>query len=82
VAPLARETDLNNAFPNHLWREFGDMGLLGITVPGEYGGSDLTYTAHCMVMEEISRASGSIGLSYAAHTALNVGQIERHGTPA
>jgi len=55
------------------------MGLLGATVPGKYGGSELNYTAHSMIMEEISRASGSIGLSYGAHTALCVGQIERHG---
>ncbi len=56
------------------------MGLLGATVPSQYGGSDLSYTAHSMIMEEISRASGSIGLSYGAHTALCLGQIARHGT--
>lgn len=79
VAPLAEETDVKNSFPNQLWKRFGDMGLLGATVPSKYGGSDLNYTAHSMIMEEISRASGSIGLSYGAHTALCVGQIERHG---
>lgn len=73
VAPLAEETDKKNSFPNHLWKEFGNMGLLGITVPTKYGGSGLSYSAHCMVMEELSRASGSIGLSYSAHTALCVG---------
>ena len=79
VAPLAAETDRNNAFPNHLWKEFGSMGLLGATVPAEFGGSELGYTTHTLIMEEISRASGSIGLSYGAHTALCVGQIERQG---
>ncbi|KAL4428864.1 hypothetical protein ABPG74_001351 [Tetrahymena malaccensis] len=80
VAPLAEETDKKNSFPNQLWKEFGSLGLLGATVPVEYGGSGLNYSAHCMIMEEISRASGSIGLSYGAHTALCVGQIERNGT--
>lgn len=80
VAPLAQKTDKEDKFPNHLWREFGEMGLLGATVPSQYGGSDLNYTAHSMIMEEISRASGSIGLSYGAHTALCLGQIARHGT--
>ena len=56
------------------------MGLLGVTVPSKFGGSELNYTAHCMIMEEISRASGSIGLSYGAHTALCIGQIERNGS--
>ncbi|EGR34247.1 isovaleryl dehydrogenase, putative [Ichthyophthirius multifiliis] len=80
VAPLAEETDKKNSFPNHLWRELGDMGLLGVTVPTKYGGSELNYSAHCMIMEELSRASGSIGLSYGAHTALCIGQLERHCT--
>jgi isovaleryl-CoA dehydrogenase len=77
---LAQKVDKEDNFPNHLWREFGDMGLLGATVSSKYGGSDLNYTAHSMIMEEISRASGSIGLSYGAHTALCLGQIARHGT--
>lgn len=73
VAPLAVETDRKNEFPNHLWKEFGEMGLLGATVPAKYGGSDLNYTAHTLIMEEISRCSGSIGLSYGAGTALCIG---------
>lgn len=80
VAPLAQKVDKEDNFPSHLWREFGEMGLLGATVPAQYGGSELSYTAHSMIMEEISRASGSIGLSYGAHTALCLGQIARHGT--
>ena len=80
VAPLAASTDEDNMFPNHLWKEFGDLGLLGVTVEGKYGGSDLNYTAHTMIMEELSRASGSIGLSYGAHTALCINQIKKQGT--
>jgi isovaleryl-CoA dehydrogenase len=80
VAPLAAKTDKDDLFPNHLWREFGEMGLLGVTTPAKYGGSELNYTAHSMIMEEISRASGSIGLSYGAHTALCLAQITRHGS--
>lgn len=56
----------------HLWKEFGDLGILGATCPSKYGGSDLSYTAHCMIMEELSRASAGIALSYSAHTALNL----------
>lgn len=82
VAPLADKADLENQFPNHLWKKFGELGLLGVTVPAKYGGSELNYAAHCMILEELSRTSGGIGLSYSAHTALNVGQIERHGTEA
>ena len=82
IAPLAQKVDKEDNFPEHLWREFGDMGLLGATVPSQYGGSELSYTAHSMIMEEISRASGSIGLSYGAHTALCLGQIARHGNEA
>jgi isovaleryl-CoA dehydrogenase len=80
IAPIAQKVDKDDNFPSHLWREFGDMGLLGATVPAQYGGSELSYTAHSMIMEEISRASGSVGLSYGAHTALCLGQIARHGT--
>lgn len=75
IQPLAVKTDRDNLFPEHLWKTFGEMGLLGITVPTEYGGSGMSYTAHCLAMEEISRYSGSIGLSYGAMTALNIGQI-------
>ena len=64
----------------HLWREFGDMGLLAPTTPAKYGGSELNYTAHTMIMEELSRASGSIALSYGAHSALCLAQLTRHGS--
>lgn len=79
IDPIAAKVDIDNQFPNHLWKEFGDLGILGITCPAEYGGTELGYTAHSLVMEEISRASGSIGLSYGAHTALSLSQIVRHG---
>ena len=79
VAPLAAKTDKEDKFPHHLWREFGEMGLLGVTTSPEYGGSGLNYTAHSLIMEEISRASGAIGLSYGAHTALCLAQVTRHG---
>ncbi|CCQ12102.1 Isovaleryl-CoA dehydrogenase [Pseudoalteromonas luteoviolacea B = ATCC 29581] len=79
VAPLAEKTDLDNSFPNQLWPQFGDMGLLGITVPEEFGGSGLGYLEHVIAMEEISRASASIGLSYGAHSNLCVNQINRNG---
>lgn len=81
IAPLAAETDRNNAFPMHLWRELGDLGVLGITAPDEYGGAGMGYLAHCVAMEEISRASASIGLSYGAHSNLCVNQITRNGSP-
>ncbi len=80
IAPLAAETDRNNAFPMHLWRELGELGVLGITAPEEYGGAGLGYLAHCVAMEEISRASASIGLSYGAHSNLCVNQIKRNGS--
>ncbi|WP_442784352.1 MULTISPECIES: isovaleryl-CoA dehydrogenase [unclassified Cocleimonas] len=80
VAPLAAEIDVSNEFPNQLWPVFGEMGLLGITVPEEYGGSDMGYLAHIIAMEEISRASASIGLSYGAHSNLCVNQINRNGS--
>lgn len=69
---MAQQTDIDNLFPSHLWKEMGELGLLGITCPAEFGGTQMDYTAHCIVMEELSRASGSIGLSYGAHTALNL----------
>jgi len=80
IAPLAEKTDKENQFPNHMWKEMGQMGFLGITAPAKYGGLELGYTEHCVVMEEISRASGSIGLSYGAHSNLCVNQITRNGT--
>jgi len=80
IAPLAAETDRNNQFPMHLWRELGELGVLGITVPEDYGGAGLGYLAHCVAMEEISRASASIGLSYGAHSNLCVNQIRRNGS--
>jgi len=80
VAPLAAEIDISNEFPNQLWPIFGEMGLLGITVSEEYGGSDMGYLAHIIAMEEISRASASIGLSYGAHSNLCVNQINRNGS--
>ena len=82
IAPIAAETDQKNEFPNQLWRKFGDMGLLGITVPEEFGGSGMGYLAHIVAMEEISRASASIGLSYGAHSNLCVNQIKRNGNQA
>lgn len=82
IAPIAAETDLKNEFPNHLWKKFGDMGLLGITVSDEFGGSEMGYLAHIVAMEEISRASASIGLSYGAHSNLCVNQIKRNGNQA
>ncbi len=81
IAPIAAEIDRSNEFPAHLWREMGEIGLLGITVPEEYGGAGMGYLAHVVAMEEISRASGSVGLSYGAHSNLCVNQIRRNATP-
>lgn len=80
IAPLAKNVDENNEFPNFLWEKFGELGLLGITADEDYGGSGLNYLSHCIVMEEISRASASIGLSYGAFSNLCVNQINRNGT--
>jgi isovaleryl-CoA dehydrogenase len=80
IAPLADEIDRSDVFPRHLWPKLGSLGVLGITVEEEYGGAGLGYVEHCVAMEEISRASGSVGLSYGAHSNLCVNQIRRHGT--
>ncbi len=79
IAPHAAEIDRSNSFPRELWPELGALGLLGITVEEEWGGAGLGYLAHCVAMEEISRASGAIGLSYGAHSNLCVNQIRRNG---
>ncbi|CAN5617890.1 isovaleryl-CoA dehydrogenase [soil metagenome] len=81
VAPMAAEIDRSNAFPPELWREMGDLGLLGITVPEEYGGAGMGYLAHVVAVEEIARASASVSLSYGAHSNLCVNQIALNGSP-
>ncbi|HEY5817068.1 MAG TPA: isovaleryl-CoA dehydrogenase [Mesorhizobium sp.] len=81
IAPLAEETDRKNEFPAHLWKELGELGLLGITADPDFGGSGMGYLAHVVAMEEISRASASVGLSYGAHSNLCVNQVNRWGTP-
>jgi isovaleryl-CoA dehydrogenase len=82
IKPLAAEIDRTNIFPPALWRELGDMGLLGITVPEQYGGAGMSYLAHVLAVEEIARASASVSLSYGAHSNLCVNQIKLNGTDA
>src|SRR5271156_366647 len=79
IAPLAEGIDRTNTFPRHLWPELGALGLLGVTVEEDYGGSGLGYLEHVVAMEEVSRASASVGLSYGAHSNLCVNQISRNG---
>ena len=82
IAPRAAQIDASDQFPMDLWRKMGDLGVLGITVPEAYGGADMGYVAHMVAMEEISRASASVGLSYGAHSNLCVNQIKRNGSEA
>ena len=82
IAPRAAEIDRSNDFPADLWRKMGDLGVLGVTVEEEYGGAGMGYLEHCVAMEEISRASASVGLSYGAHSNLCVNQIRKNGTEA
>src|SRR5260221_11204760 len=82
IAPLADQVDRRDSFPMQLWARLGELGVLGITVEEEYGGAGLGYLAHMVAMEEISRASASIGLSYGAHSNICVNQIKRNGSDA
>src|SRR4051812_25258741 len=81
IAPRANDIDQSNEFPRDLWPEMGQLGLLGVTVEEDLGGAGMGYLAHCVAMEEISRASAAVGLSYGAHSNLCVNQIRRNGSP-
>jgi isovaleryl-CoA dehydrogenase len=82
IAPRAADIDRENDFPADLWRKMGNVGILGVTVEEEYGGAGMGYLEHCVAMEEVSRASASVGLSYGAHSNLCVNQIRRNGNEA
>src|SRR3954467_2599356 len=82
IAPRADEIDRTNTFPRDLWPALGELGVHGLTVEEEWGGSGLGYLEHCVAMEEISRASGAVGLSYGAHSNLCINQIRRNGSDA
>lgn len=80
IAPRAEQIDQENLFPADLWQKMGELGLLGVTIPGEYGGSELGYFAHLLIMEEISAGSASVGLSYGAHSNLCINNLYKHAT--
>ncbi|WP_368183980.1 isovaleryl-CoA dehydrogenase [Aestuariibius sp. HNIBRBA575] len=80
IKPIAAKTDADNAFPNELWKEMGELGLLGVTTPEEFGGAGMSYLAHVIIVEEMARASASISLSYGAHSNLCVNQIKLNGS--
>jgi len=80
IKPIAAQVDADNLFHHALWREMGELGLLGVTVPEEFGGAGMTYLAHTVAVEEIARASASVALSYGAHSNLCVNQINLNGT--